>query len=117
MGRVTMWSVLAVVAILTCHLSLGQDVLSGDTLHSLGHNETSEDIQLPEHKYSCPEHYKRLPKVDSWHTCGDFCGSPLYPYCKFWSWESPWLPSPSPTPNWHNCCLFHNAGDDGLVDS
>merc|ERR1712126_767901 len=89
---VTMWSVLTVVTILTYHLSLGQDELSGDTLDSFGQDEASEGIQLLEPRYSCPEYnvgfwshdIDIVHGIPNWHTCGEICS--LTPACKFWTW-------------------------------
>merc|ERR1712180_89530 len=113
MGTLIMWSVLALVTILTCHLSLGQD-------------EASEDIQLPGQNYSCPEEGKRFYGyvketyygIPKWTTCGDLCDSVQHQqFCKFWSWRHAWWPSPSPTPTNRMCLLMTDAGDDGLVDN
>merc|ERR1712243_179853 len=95
MGTVTMWVVLTVVTILTCHLSLGQDVLSGDT-------------QVLEPKYSCPEvdvdfrgfDFASISSIRDWHSCGTICSST--PDCKFWTWSHAW-----------NICLLKSS-DRGL---
>merc|ERR1711962_1452929 len=80
MGTVTMWIVLAVVTILTCPMSLGQD-------------EASEDIQLMEPRFlHCPEDnaaftntpYDYRKGITDWHDCGEICT--LFDDCKFWSW-------------------------------
>merc|ERR1712215_360783 len=76
---VTMWSVLTVVTILTCHLSLGQDA-------------ASEGIQLLEPRFSCPEYdaaftstpYDSRNGIPDWQSCGEICS--LVPDCKFWAW-------------------------------
>merc|ERR1712133_274271 len=69
-----MWAVLAVVTILTCHLSLGQVGLS------------------EEPRYSCPMMNVRfddntiadIPGILNWHECGIICNHVAD--CNFWTW-------------------------------
>merc|ERR1712133_257987 len=93
MGTVKMGVVLTVVTILNCHLSLGQAEMSGDTLHSLGQDEASEDIQLLEPSPSPSPVYDRffadtyfdvMVGTQDWQSCGAICSTT--PACKFWSW-------------------------------
>merc|ERR1712126_372052 len=110
---VTMWSVLTVVSILTFHLSLGQDGMSLETMDSLGQDYTSEDPQLLELGYSCPEDnvgfigrdIVYVPGIEDWHACGEICSNTSD--CNFWSWVKP----PSIVSNL--CCL--KSSDEGLT--
>merc|ERR1712098_429533 len=113
MGTVTMWVVLTVVTILTCHLSLGQDVLSVDTMNSSGEDgQSSGDTQLLQPRYSCPEDNVNfaghdidyVPGIPDWHACGEICS--LTPACKFWTWMK----------NEDNRCCLKDA-DYGLAYS
>merc|ERR1712126_99692 len=105
---VTMWVVLTVVTILTCHLSLGQDVLSVDTMNYSGQDVLSEDTQVLEPRYSCPEvdvdfrgfDFASISSIRDWHSCGTICSST--PDCKFWTWSHAW-----------NIC-FLKSSDRGL---
>merc|ERR1712126_119343 len=119
MGRdnspiVTMWSVLTVVFILTCHFTLGQDGMSLDTVDSLRQGEASEDTRLPKLKYSCPEDnvgflgrdIAYVTGIQDWHACGEICS--MTTDCNFWSWIAP----PSIVSNL--CCL--KSSDDGLTN-
>jgi len=82
-----MWAVLTVVTILTCHLSLGEDGLSIDTLDSL------EQVGLSkEPRYSCPQNnvcfdghtIVEIPGIVNWHDCGIICIHT--DDCNFWTW-------------------------------
>merc|ERR1712133_182354 len=95
MGSVTltMLRLLTVVVILTCHLSLGEDGMSGDTLDSL------EQVGLPDDKfleprYECPQsnmffdgnNIAVIPGIQNWHECGIICIHTTP--CNFWSWNT-----------------------------
>merc|ERR1711955_164182 len=94
MGSLTviMWVVLTVVTFLTCHLSLGQDVLAGDTVDSIRQNEASEETKLLEPRYECPQNnicfngntIADIPGVKDWHNCGEICKN--IEGCNFWTW-------------------------------
>merc|ERR1712126_125392 len=106
-----MWVVLTVVSILTCHLSLGRNVLSVDTMNFSGEDgQSSGDSQLLEPRYSCPEDnvdfnghdIDCVPLIPNWHACGEICN--VTPACKFWTWVK--------TEN-NRCCL--KGVDYGLM--
>merc|ERR1711872_919342 len=79
MGTVTMWTLLVTVTILNCQLSLGQDV-------------ASEDTQLLEPRYECPQssvsfdgnNIVQIPGIQNWHECGIICIHTNG--CNFWTW-------------------------------